>query len=632
MTIKEKQEYIASQRLLNNARLKSEVADDRTKSDIGWDNMQAGSYSALNSVLMGLPDFIIKNTSSDNYQALNDLRERSKGATLAGDIAGTVGSMFIPGGLIAKGAGLGTKALGAVRTGDKLMDAAKLIKTGGKIGSLGKIGSGVARGAMQGAEQGVARGLTGLDFTSSDSLAKSAMEGVKGATTSTALGGAMGGAISGLGKVANKYSSSVEKYSEELGDVGDRLILNKIGITDEAMEKAARLGMDDVAQGLRTGSTELLEKEFVNKNSPQLLKDGGDLARALNLKKSMDLKNIFKGKTGDEITKVITDALPDVSGDSLNRLKTLYTFSGAEVGKKLGTGTLTAVERLVNNPVLLTTLAGGGIGGVGALIGGDPEDIAKKAAMGAALGLVISKSPSRISKILKGGSNLGLDMIDALDTVPVTGWANLVKQGVIEAPKAAAILQLKAEQNTNPEATVDEKLNTMAPEKIQEATIEFSDQFKGVMDTKLEDIYQKYYSDLEPEDFMERIAEKTQNFQNMPAMSKLLFLGDDEGRDEFLNKYDTYLALKDLDFDAAISEVGGFDFLTGEKANKENAREILISNLVTLNVKTISGRPALYKKIEKDIAQIQDDPNLIGEFMETYGLNFKDLTELGLVN
>jgi hypothetical protein len=128
---------------------------------------------------------------------LQDLKDRNSKATLAGDITGTIGSMFIPGGALVKGAGMGAKAVGAVRTGDKLMDAARLIKSGSNIGKLGAVGTGVVRGGAQALEQGVVRGLTGLDFTSgAEGLADSAIEGVKDAALATATGGVLGGGLS----------------------------------------------------------------------------------------------------------------------------------------------------------------------------------------------------------------------------------------------------------------------------------------------------------------------------------------------------------------------------------------------------------------------------------------------------
>ena len=71
--------------------------------------LETGGYSALNSALLGLPDLAVKTINSDSYKRLQKMREANQSAANIGDIVGTVGSLFIPGGLVAKGLGAGGK-------------------------------------------------------------------------------------------------------------------------------------------------------------------------------------------------------------------------------------------------------------------------------------------------------------------------------------------------------------------------------------------------------------------------------------------------------------------------------------------------------------------------------------------
>ena len=640
MTLSEKkklEQYYADKKVNSTPEAYIDNRTDAEKSVEGW---QAGGYSVANSVLMGLPDFLLKNVGSgDAYKELKELRERNSKATLAGDVAGTIGSMFIPGGALVKGAGMGAKAVGAVRTGDKLLDAARLIKTGTKVGKLGKVGTGIVKGAGQAAEQGIARGLTGLDFTSTDALANSAIEGGRNALTATALGGGIGGAMGGVSKVmGGRTSDFLRKYSDEAGDKAEDILFKKVGFNRESIEKAARLGEEaagDMAQGARTVSSEVLENRVINELAPKLKTQGYDLLNKLKITNKVDYKNIFKGKSADEITNIITKAMPELQGSDLNKVQHMIATVGKELVGDVTGGNIGSVEKLVKNPMVLASIIGGGTGGVSSIISGefDGADIAQKAAMGAAGGLLISKSPAILAKMLKSGSKIGLKAADALDSVPTAGIARLVNQGLMEAPKAAAIIKLQADRNENPGATVDEKLNTMDPAKVEQATIEFSDQFKGVMDNKLNDIYENYYSDMTPKDFMTAVAGKTNNFQSMPGMASILYMGDEKGQDNFLRKYDTYLALKDLDFDQAIEKEGFFDFVSPGSKSKKEARNTLVQALANMDTAgDISKRPAAIKRIEKDIQQIQNQPELIGQFMDTYGLGFKELEALGLVS
>ena len=132
--------------------------DDMTKI---LEGIGTGGYEAANSVLMGLPDVIINSMGeSDAKKAIEGLRQRNKEAAQVGEIGGLVGSMFIPGGALVKGLGMGAKALGAAKAADKLIKAGKWIEGGQLTGNLAqKALTAGARGAAQSAEQIIPRAL-----------------------------------------------------------------------------------------------------------------------------------------------------------------------------------------------------------------------------------------------------------------------------------------------------------------------------------------------------------------------------------------------------------------------------------------------------------------------------------------
>jgi replicative DNA helicase len=77
------------------------------------------------------------------------------------------------------------------------------------------------------------------------------------------------------------------------------------------------------------------------------------------------------------------------------------------------------------------------------------------------------------------------------------------------------------------------------------------------MNAQLGQIYQEYYSDMNPQDFIQKVSAQTNNFQDMPAMANILFLGNPKGQENFLRKYDAYLTLKHIDIDKALKGGGG---------------------------------------------------------------------------
>lgn len=119
--------------------------------------------------------------------------EQYKGAHDVGTGAGLVGSMFIPGGVLAKGAGLGAKALGAGKLASGLEKASQFMSGAGKT----DLATNLLRGAALGAEQAVPRALVAM-------TPQGGGESIQDAATQAALGAGLGAGIGGVGGAITK--------------------------------------------------------------------------------------------------------------------------------------------------------------------------------------------------------------------------------------------------------------------------------------------------------------------------------------------------------------------------------------------------------------------------------------------
>jgi len=227
--------------------------------------------SATNSALFGVPDVIAKSSGSDYYKKLQASREANKGADTAGSLAGmfapTGGALFSAAG---KGLGVASKAVPQLAKGaDFLAKAGKLVNTGGKIGKLGQVGSGVARGALTSVEQILPRALTGNTDLGEAGLGVAIGAGLGGA--GSAVSKYLPGIVRQLG-IKNKGTSFVEPLSESLRDKE----LSSLGLSGLDFKRA----INDTARTFgvnKTGSAI---------NNAEGLKD-----RALSLMKKADILN-----------------------------------------------------------------------------------------------------------------------------------------------------------------------------------------------------------------------------------------------------------------------------------------------------------------------------------------------------
>lgn len=256
-----------------------------------WEGLGIGSYEAANSALLGLPDFIVSKT--DAKKAIDELRERNKEAALAGNVVGTVGSMFIPGGAIAKGLGAGAKALGAAKLGAGLTKAGKFISTADKTG---KFLPSAIKGVAGAAEQAVPRAL--LQAGTDGDIEKSGQD----LATSLALGGGIGGVLGKAGGLLKKGASAGADIIEDAAEGAERAYLGSMGITPRVIRQD--MGRN-VVGGLKRSNKLSSAEELNRKNLIDFAKKYG-MEKGAGRDKRVEgaLKEIGK-KYDDAITSAV---------------------------------------------------------------------------------------------------------------------------------------------------------------------------------------------------------------------------------------------------------------------------------------------------------------------------------------
>lgn len=734
MTLEERRRLLASTGP-NVVQSDTESAQPDKRSDAlkVMENIATGGYSAVNSVLMGLPDFLIETAGgSKAKKVIDELRARNQEAAMVGDIGGTVGSMFIPGGAIVKGLGLGAKGLGAVKAGEGLVKAADWMKGGELTGNLlQKGGQAALRGGAQAAEQALPRALFASDTRdaegnlSAETFGKSLGENLSTVPGSIATGAALGGVLGPAAqRLFGKGTKAMGQYGEDLATFGkneaqellDKATLATTGLETRALKRAAAaLGMDtpqaatrrggdyvsELAEGIRKlgikgkrqwealidkndQAWKAIDKGF-EKNAPEgwnkilaskLAGDDDLIEQAMMKGEDSAMKMVddaAKLVSGSTSIKSIRDTLSNIARNNMNgtpaeRAKAQIAFaakkkiddfiadtSGEDVGEakemykllqpfmvqesrdvfKLGKAFSAGSPTFEKGAIAKAMGMGGGGAATGALLSGevqnigqenfDPTKLATASLMGSLAPKMLAKASNKVV------DELGRKAGGLLAKPEVT---EALVQSVKEAPqtisKAASILEQKQALNTNPDASIEQKEVTMAPEKVQAARAEFSNKFAGTMNAKLQQMYLKYYKDMDPQDFLDRVSAQTEGFTNMRAMAPILY-PDEKGRNEFLRKYDAYLQLKNVDIDEAIKGTGFLGEFTpkGKKAIAEQQK--LKDSLVNLASEgDPAKRAAAKKQVDAYIADVQKNPELVGQFMTDFGLDFNDLSKLGL--
>jgi hypothetical protein len=718
-----------------------------------WSNLGAGGYSALNSVLMGLPDFLVKNIGGDaGKKGLEDLRAYHKTASDVGEGIGTVGSMFIPGGALVKGAGLAAKAVGAAGAAEKLGKAASWLKGGELTGNLAqKIGRGALRGAGQGAEQAVARGLTNLDFTSPEALQESAGQSVQGLGAGVGIGALAGGALGPLAQRLLGKTKLVDKATgktEEFGETGARFGVNELreklddstltdaGIPTRALRKAVgKIGYNNRVEGGRLiedykadlaktirdtgiagkkGWEALFDK---NKKQWQDIDDGFASANpdatawkpALrnSLMQDADIQQFISDAPSSRVAQDVLDdaikivgerptvgairtklsntiraniASPDVDkqlaartamqiknkiddfvannstlspaeiADAKHTYKVLQPFLIAEArdASKLdsffdaGPGT---AEKLIANSLFA---GGGGALGLGSSIagqsqGGGDVDLGQalqSGLMGALAGGVAKKTlPAIGNKVLASigrgaGKTLESDKVRDLLERGLQGTAALAK-----APAGLAISNALADKEPDLSAIPEIQgpgESQQGTEVSTEAAPQLNPRLQYILGNRLNYLYDTEYADqLTPAEFMDRVKSKTGNFTDQESLANILF-EDDKERQNYIRQVQAYRDLQDVDLSKAIQGRGGLDILGANIGGDQEAGDQydkLVNSILNLKNEgdMLKRTDAQDKQLRKALALVKKNPEMLQQFIESAGLDFKQLRDLGVI-
>jgi hypothetical protein len=719
-----------------------------------WSNLGAGGFELLNSLTMGIPEFLVKNIGGEGgSKALEDLRKYHKTATDIGGGIGTVGSMFIPGGAVVKGLGLGAKALGAAGAAEKLGKAANYLKGGELTGNLAqKIGQGALRGAGQGLEQGAVRGLTNLDFTSPEALQESAGQSIEGLGAGVGIGALAGGALGPLAqrllgktKLKDVSTGKTAEYGEggarfginELREKVDDATLSDAGIPTRALRKAVgKIGYNNRVEGGRLiedyksdlaktirdtgirgkkGWEALFDK---NKEQWQAIDDGFKSANpdptawkpalrnslmqdpdiqafisdapsskvaqdvfddaigviterpsvsAIRTKlsnmiranvASQDVDKQLAARTAMQIKNKIDDFVANNStltpaeiADAKHTYKVLQPFLIAEArdASKLdsffdaGPGT---AEKLIANSLFA---GGGGALGLGSSLmgqsqGGGDIDIGQalqSGIMGALAGGVAKKTlPALGNKLLAGA---GRQAGRALESEKVRDLLEKAVQGagsLTKAPAGLAIGGALADKDQDL-SKIPEINGPAEPQQGTEVSTKsapyLNPRLKYILGNRLNYLYEtEYANQLTPQEFLSRVQAKTKNFSDQESLAGILF-DNDKDRENYIRQVQAFRDLKDVDLEKVLKGPGGIELpvlgrIGGDEATADETEKLINTILTLRNEGDILKRTdAQEKQLRKALAMVKKNPEMLQQFIESTGINFGQLRDLGVI-
>ncbi len=594
-----------------------------------WDQLGAGSYSALNAGLMGLPDFLVEKVGgSKTYDELQKYRAQNKMASDIGGAVGTVGSMFIPGGAITKLAGLGAKAVTGGKLGGSLVKAGEALSrpAEGLLGNVVKAGG-------QALEQSALRNT--FDVTKNeDGTEKDLSQRLGNIAGETALGAGLGGlAGTALSKLTGAAKSSKNLSTKDFltGELEDRAAaagLMSKGFTKSDASKVLRLqgikkvegdkverqmqkwddlankyGLTDSAQaqdnftvGYRndwkqiTGVAETASPKQVTKilksiNIPNISKTSimdarndlvGEISKYRMATDSAGIQKLdeliaAKNKLDDEISNLaeksglLKQYIPEkmtpkefiaaskekkILNDLVEANRGTSALQGMADDSSLGSNTAlkTALDNLAKPG--MSTAAGAGLGYAS---GETDEEKMRNALLG---GVGATVGGSALQKLLGKTSS----MINK-------GVAKEVSDKL--TPEAIQKLATKGEQavetlGKSPLATIGNKttLGELIPETIAKTPAALSDsggveeeaaktkvitdpKYQATIQTNLEQLYNTYYSDMDPQVFMDKIKAKTNNFDPLNDNTAIvLFGGDKQMGQQYLKDVNSLSSLK----------------------------------------------------------------------------------------
>lgn len=255
---------------------------------INWDDIAAGGLGAVDELLLGAPEWLLKNLG--NRQAVEDYIKAHEKAYRAGETVGTVGGALIPVGAIAKGA---KTALGLGKAAKTALAGGELARLAEKVGTVARPLIGTARaaeaaapaaksaiseiarlagkGAKWGGAEAAARGL--FDEESAGQIAQDIGTG----TLFGGLGGAAGGLLS---KGAKYLGKSTERLAGESAEKGMQSFLGRTDLKLKDMASYLRdiAGTGAKGFGKEAKADEALEKMYEIGKKYKLQRPGMDKA------------------------------------------------------------------------------------------------------------------------------------------------------------------------------------------------------------------------------------------------------------------------------------------------------------------------------------------------------------------
>jgi hypothetical protein len=377
--------------------------------------------------------------------------------------------------------------------------------------------------------------------------------------------------------------------------------------------------------------------------------------------RSSEPDRILKAKTAIMLKNKVDDFMAENSGktpaeieDAKKTYKLLQPFLAQEsrnataLNKLFDVGPGTA-EKIFGKDVTESALRGAG---AGAILGGSQQlgsdqdvdlgQLVTSSALGALAGGVAKKAIPGIAN--KAFDSLGRGAGKILEKEKPRQVIEKAINSLSEASRAPAVLEEKKAlgekseedipqlETPNPEESIQEGKNT-----ANNTAIPLSPRLKTILGNKLNYIYENEYADqFTPEEFMDKVRKKTDNFSNQESLATFLFDTDKE-RESYIRQLNAYKELKDVDLDKALKGRGGLDVpLLGNIGGDEesgNAYDMLANAVLNLkNEGDLTKRtPAQEKQLQNTVKLLRKNPEMLPSFLQGTGLDFKQLKELGVI-
>ena len=271
------------------------------------EQLPAAAAGAGSGALFGLPEYIAKQIDGEGFE---DWERQNEGFRV-GEVAGTIGSAFVPlGGLAGKGLQALGKAAGAGRVGAGLTRAGQFLQGTSAADKTANLGRAITRAAVRGGLEGGAESALRAGFGERDILPE-------------ALAGTAGGAI--FGGLSGALGRGVEALTEARKGTRDA-VLSTSGLDT----RAVRGGMkktDFGSKGRTVMSPENLKDElydFVQRNRNILYGQEDDIIEALYKKNKSaydELDRLYRQNSGDIVARTnqyVRDAGPEIAEEIMS--------------------------------------------------------------------------------------------------------------------------------------------------------------------------------------------------------------------------------------------------------------------------------------------------------------------------